>query len=106
MARRAERAGTGLRFAVGIDLGTTHTVVAYAPLGSSEPPRIFPIPQLVGPAEIEAKPLLPSMLYAPLEGEAVADEWGDAPWVVGEYARMRGAEVPGRFVASAKSWLS
>ena len=93
-------------FAVGIDLGTTHTVVAYAPLGSSEPPRIFEIPQLVGPAEIEARPLLASMLYAPLEGEVVADEWGDAPWVVGEYARMRGSEVPGRFVASAKSWLS
>lgn len=92
--------------AIGIDLGTTHTVVAYAPLDGSEKPRIFDIPQLIAPAEVEAKPLLASMLYAPISGEAVADLWGDAPWVVGEYARQRGTEVPGRLVSSAKSWLS
>ena len=36
--------------AVGIDLGTTHTVVAWADLAGSAPPAIFPVPQLVAPA--------------------------------------------------------
>jgi hypothetical protein len=45
------------------------------------------------------------MLYAPLDGEHPPDPWGDAPWVLGEYARRRGAEVAGRLVASSKSWL-
>ena len=93
------------RLAVGIDLGTTHTVVAWADLHGDAPPQIFPVPQLVTPSEIEARPLLPSALYAPLPGEVSADPWGDAPWVVGELARRRGGEVPGRLVASSKSWL-
>ncbi|MDB4996991.1 MAG: DnaK-related protein, partial [Myxococcaceae bacterium] len=93
---------------VGIDLGTTHTLVAWAdasaPAGAT--PAIFPIPQLVTPTDTEALPLLPSCLWAPAPDEAIADPFGDAPWVVGEAARRRGAEVPGRLVASAKSWLS
>ena len=93
------------RLAVGIDLGTTHTVVAWAPLDGSAPPRIFPIPQLVTTSEVAARPLLSSFLYAPIAGEVAADPWGDAPWIVGELARRRGGEVPGRLVASSKSWL-
>ena len=31
------------RFAVGIDLGTTHTVVAYASLTEDDPARVFAI---------------------------------------------------------------
>ena len=94
-----------MRLAVGIDLGTTHTVIAWAPRDGSAPPRIFPIPQLVTAGEIAARPLLPSFLYAPVPGEAAADLWGDAPWILGELARRRGGEVPGRLVASSKSWL-
>lgn len=91
---------------VGIDLGTTHTVVAWAdPAAGERAGRIFPIPQLVTPAEIEARPLLGSFLYAPVEAERVADPFGDAPFVIGELARRRGGEVPGRLVASSKSWL-
>src|SRR5205807_9359436 len=37
---------------------------------------------------------------------SLALPWGTAEQVVGELARARGAEVPGRVVASAKSWLS
>ncbi len=59
--------------AVGIDLGTTHTVVAWADLAATEPPAVFAVPQLVAPAEIEARPLFPSCLYAPVPGETVAD---------------------------------
>ena len=101
------------RFAVGIDLGTTHTVVAFARLdrgdsaleGEARGVRIFDLPQLVGPGAVLSRALLPSMLYAPVEGERLDDPFGDAPWALGEIARRRGADVPGRLVASGKSWL-
>ena len=90
---------------VGIDLGTTHTVVAWAAQKRAASPEIFRIPQLVTPREIDRLPLLDSALYAPSSGESIEDPWGDAPWVVGQLARRRGAETTGRLVASAKSWL-
>ena len=68
--------------------------------------QIFPVPQLVTGTELLARPLLPSSLYAPVPGELAGDPFGDAPWIIGEHARRRGLEVPGRLVASAKSWLS
>jgi molecular chaperone DnaK (HSP70) len=90
---------------VGIDLGTTHTVVAWVDPRSPEPARLFEIPQLVSAAEVGVRPLLPSFLYAPGQEEQQSDPFGDAPWTIGEHARQRGREVPGRLVASAKSWL-
>jgi len=95
------------RFVVGIDLGTTHTVVAYAPIDprrtrTAPEPVVFDVPQRTTATEIEARPLLPSCLYAPLAGEVE----GDPPWVTGEMARRRGAEVAGRGIVSSKSWLS
>ncbi len=89
---------------IGIDLGTTHTVVARA--RSGEDPSTFAISQLTGPGEIGEQPLLPSFLFAAPSGETTSDPWGDLPWVVGEHARRRGQEAPGRLVSSAKSWLS
>jgi molecular chaperone DnaK (HSP70) len=91
--------------AVGIDLGTTHTVVAWARLDGASPAELFGVPQLVAPREVQSRPLFPSMLYAPVDGEHVEDPFEDAPWVLGELARRRGAEVPGRLVVSSKSWL-
>ena len=93
------------RFAVGIDLGTSNTVVAFAPLSSSAAPEVFPIRQLVAPHQVEARDLYPSMLFAATEAELAADPFAEAPWVTGEIARRRGVEVPARLVASAKSWL-
>ena len=97
----------GARFVVGIDLGTTHTVVAYAPIDprrtrSAPEPRIFSIPQLTSLTELESLNLLPSALYSPVVGEIE----GNPDWVTGEVARRRGAEVAGRSILSAKSWLS
>jgi molecular chaperone DnaK (HSP70) len=94
------------RFIVGIDLGTTHTVVAACPADGTEAPEVLSIPQLVTAREVVGRPLLPSVLYAPVEAEGTQDRWGEGPWVAGEFARRRGIEVPGRHVASAKSWLS
>jgi molecular chaperone DnaK (HSP70) len=100
---------TAPRWVVGIDLGTTNCVLAAADT-TTEPAAIdvVPIPQVVAPKQVEARELLPSFLYL-----AGADEVGalDLPWAsgrdlaVGVLARTRGADVPGRLVASAKSWL-
>ena len=78
--------------------------------------RIFPIEQLVAPGEVAARPLLPSVRYHPAPGELTETDirvpWpvpdpGRLPQVVlGELARAIGSRVPGRLVASAKSWLS
>jgi hypothetical protein len=112
MAEAAKLSIQSQRCTVGIDLGTTHTVVAWAEPGASEV-QLFEIEQLVAPGEVAARPLLPSLRYHPAPGElAVADR--QLPWsaptddtaVIGLLARRLGAQVPGRLVASAKSWLS
>lgn len=108
------------RFLVGIDLGTTNTVVAFCELSDAleqAAVEIFPIDQLVGPGEVVRRPLLPSFRYHPANGQFTASDltlpWeiqpvtGDLPQVIiGEWARDLGAKVEGRQVASAKSWLS
>jgi len=96
------------RYAVGIDLGTTHCAISTARL---EHPvvRLLQVPQLVAPGEVAERPLLPSFTYLPAPGElSDADRtlpWGSPAHVVGEAARRLGAKVPGRLVASAKSWV-
>jgi molecular chaperone DnaK (HSP70) len=103
------------RYLIGIDLGTTNSVVAYidtqeiADAGS--PVRVFPVPQLVGPGEVGTLPALPSFLYFPTEDElsagGVSATWDEIPpMVTGVLAREQGALVPSRQVSSAKSWLS
>jgi hypothetical protein len=108
------------RYAIGIDLGTTHSALSYVDLEASDGEQtahgVLPIPQLSAPGTVEALPLLPSFLYLPHPDELAPGElalpWntdGDAngnPAVVGEMARSRGATTPIRLVSSAKSWLS
>jgi molecular chaperone DnaK (HSP70) len=101
------------RYIVGIDLGTTNSVVAFADATTGDPPplQVFSIPQLVDAGTVEARTRLPSFLYLPADGElpakALALPWSDAlDFAVGAYAQKRGAEVPARLIASAKSWLS
>ena len=103
------------RYIVGIDLGTTNCVVAYVDTQAAEtenlPIQLFTIPQLITPGNVEERDLLPSFLYLPSEQELPAGSlnlpWADdLPFVVGTLARSRGAEVPGRLISSAKSWLS
>ena len=105
------------RHTVGIDLGTTHTVVASVDRQAANAAiELFHVEQLVAPGEVAPRPLLPSLRYHPAEGELAADAlqlpWhaddpgGVAAVAVGALARRLGAQVPGRLVASAKSWLS
>ncbi|HEY3452117.1 MAG TPA: Hsp70 family protein [Myxococcales bacterium] len=106
------------RFAVGIDLGTTNSALAYLSLegdsstGSErgEGPKVFAQPQLTHAGQVEARPLLPSFLYVPHPTEFAAGSL-KLPWdpknshAVGELARNHGALTPIRLVSSAKSWL-
>ncbi len=108
------------RYLIGIDLGTTHTALAYADISrgvAGAETRLFEIEQLVAPGEVARKPLLPSFRYHPAQGElAEADLL--LPWarpalpgelqtvLVGEWARELSSKVEGRAVSSAKSWLS
>ncbi|BDU36960.1 Hsp70 family protein [Vibrio nigripulchritudo] len=108
------------RFLVGIDLGTTNTVVAFCEITDNleqSEVNLFDIDQLIGPGEVVRKPLLPSFRYHPAEGQIALSDltlpWepqpveGDVPnTIVGEWARELGAKVEGRQVSSAKSWLS
>lgn len=97
------------RYAVGIDLGTTHCAMAVASLEEPDAkPEIFEVPQLVARGQLAAQPLLPSFLYFAHDGEGPQSlPWdADRAFVVGEYARSRGVDAPGRVIASAKSWLS
>lgn len=113
----ASSAGTesaAARFSLGVDLGTTHCALSYVDRAASDGDKVvqgvLDIPQLTGPASIEAKPLLPSFLYLPHESELAPGDL-TLPWsatqdfAVGEFARSRGAATPIRLVSSAKSWL-
>jgi molecular chaperone DnaK (HSP70) len=104
------------RYVVGIDLGTSHTVVAHVPLaGQAGDIALLDIPQRSTAGEVVAQPLLPSVRYQAAPGE-LGDAWRQpwpaqdadeqAPAVIGRWARDLGTAVPGRLVASAKSWLS
>lgn len=98
------------KYVLGIDLGTTNSVVAYAPITSGAPKiNLLPIPQLTAPGLVESRTTLPSFLYLPGAHEAGASlsipGLPAVNYVVGELARRQSAENAQRTVAAAKSWL-
>ena len=103
-----------VRYAVGIDLGTTHCVMSVVDLEQSEredvAQEIVSIPQLTAPGSVEERSVLPSFIYMPHPEELVPEDltlpWKSRlPFAVGEIARNLGSRTPIRLVASAKSWL-
>jgi hypothetical protein len=99
------------KYVVGIDLGTTNSVLAYAPINAENPQvELLPVPQLTAPGTVESRTSLPSFLYLAPDQEAAGGTL-DLPWqaaqtqVVGEMARRQAAEAPQRTVTAAKSWL-
>jgi molecular chaperone DnaK (HSP70) len=100
------------RYIVGIDLGTTNCAVACIDIEKPEQGiSPFAIPQVVALGEVEERPTLPSFLLLPSAAEVAPDAmsvpWAARPgFAVGTFARERGADLPHRLVASAKSWLS
>ncbi|MEM6978721.1 MAG: Hsp70 family protein [Planctomycetota bacterium] len=124
------------RYCIGIDLGTTNCVLAFADTESDDVSvQTLPIPQWVDFDTIQSRPTLPSFHFTthattPVNSGSV-DGYSDAQqmpnWlrasagpsdetnqttraiqygVVGEHARRAGMTLPGRQIASAKSWLS
>jgi hypothetical protein len=97
-----------MKYVIGIDLGTTNSVLAYTPLAVERPRvEVLPIPQNIA-ATVERRTTLPSFLYlAPAHEEGLELPWsGKRDFVVGEGARKNSAEMPDRTVAAAKSWLA
>ncbi len=100
------------RFCVGIDLGTTNSVLSYVDTASDNPiPQTLSIPQLVAPGELVSLPYLPSFIYLPEEGEMDL-KLLKLPWqkngtnmVVGSFALEMAAKSPHKVVSSSKSWL-
>ncbi len=102
------------RYAIGIDLGTTHSALSYVDLAASDGEKtsqdVQAITQLTAPGAVEDLDLLPSFLYLPHASELspgdLALPWtAERDFAVGEMARTRGAATPIRLVSSAKSWL-
>jgi hypothetical protein len=98
-------------YVVGIDLGTTNCVMAYADLESEQPAvQLFGVCQLVDSGTTELRTALPAFTYL-ADPPAAGSGSLDLPWAanrdfaVGELARRQAAEMPDRTVGAAKSWL-
>ena len=100
------------KYSIGIDLGTTNTVMSYINNTiEGKLPQVFNITQIVAPGETAEMMELPSFIYLPKENE-VSSEQLALPWkpegadmVVGAYAREMTVKTPDEVVASSKSWL-
>jgi hypothetical protein len=102
------------RYVIGIDLGTTNSVLAYVDTHAAEEGeaavKVMSVPQTIAPSVVETKPSLPSFVYLAAGPEfpegALNLPWADQrDYTVGWLARDQGANVPTRMVASSKSWL-
>ncbi|MBN1930605.1 MAG: Hsp70 family protein [Desulfobacterales bacterium] len=101
-------------YIIGIDLGTTNSVVSYTESklekGAEPNIRVFEVDQLVEAGTIEKREVLPSFILVPGKHD-VGENSLSLPWdqnsriAVGEFARERGAEIPQRLISSSKSWL-
>lgn len=67
-----------MNYAIGIDLGTTNTELAYVRLDDYTKPQTLNIPQFVAPSVVELREQLPSFLYIGADAED-KNEW-KLPW--------------------------
>lgn len=96
------------KFSIGIDLGTSNSVLAFAPLSSDGTSDVLAVPQWDTPSTVIDHPTVPSFLYRPEEAVAAQIKeraLGSSEWVVGRLAQRKASETPGRVIQSAKSWL-
>ena len=82
-------------FRIGIDLGTTNCALAWIREDGGRTAALEIAQAETGHSE-GSHPTLPSFLYLPP---------GTSKWLAGRWAKARAAEVPGRVVSSAKSWM-
>jgi len=99
------------KYILGIDLGTTNSVLSYAALDTEAADvKLLDIPQLVSASTIESRTSLPSFTYLGTVDEG-RDGAFNLPWAeartfaVGRFAQYRAAEAPDRTIGAAKSWL-
>jgi molecular chaperone DnaK (HSP70) len=81
------------RFSIGIDLGTTNSALAFAPLVGEATPEILLVPQWESLAGLAEEPTLPSFLYLPEDAVAAhfrARSIGAGQWIIGHFAREGG----------------
>jgi len=99
------------RYYIGIDLGTTNSVVHYIDNNNEESEiEVFNIPQITEFGEISSKYSLPSFLFLPNDKEipegGFALPWNDnADFCVGEFAKLNSPKMPNKIISSSKSWL-
>lgn len=101
-------------YVIGIDLGTTNSVVAYTEAtiekGKTPDIRVLEISQLIEAGTTEKREILPSFILVPGKHD-VSEDSLRLPWdkkkkvAVGEFAKERGAEIPHHLISSSKSWL-
>lgn len=103
---------TRSRFIIGIDLGTTNCAVAFIDTAEAKPSvQIFRVEQMIDANTTESCDTLPSFHYEILSSERTGIDGrfqfnhAQHCGIVGTMARDRGVEIPGRGIASAKSWL-
>jgi len=86
-------------YIIGIDLGTTNSVVAYTRAnvepGAKPEIKLLEIPQLVSSGTVEKRDVLPSFVFIPGKHDVAPDglklPWNDGQiHAVGEFARDRG----------------
>ncbi len=96
------------KFTIGVDLGTSNSVLAYSSLSDDKGSGVLAISQWDTPSTVMDSVTVPSFLYLP-EDAVAAQIHGRGPgsgaWVIGRLARRKTSEMPGRVVQSAKSWL-
>ena len=99
------------KFTIGVDLGTSNSVLAFSSLSGDEGSEVLAISQWDTPSTVMDSVTLPSFLYLPEDAVAAQirgrlGTWAWlGEWVVGRLARRKTSETPGRVVQSAKSWL-
>jgi molecular chaperone DnaK (HSP70) len=99
---------TQARYSIGIDLGTTNCALAFVPLQGDGQSEVLAVPQWATLSAIAESTALPSFLYLPEEAAAAqlpVVKTGNEEWIVGQLARKKAVESPGRVAHSAKSWL-
>jgi len=98
-----------MKYHIGIDLGTTNTSMTMVEEGSEELNQVG-IHQLISEGLLDARPILPSVLYLPTDSEfpegAIDLPWEkNPPFILGEMAKRQWERAGYRIVHSAKSWL-
>lgn len=99
------------KYVVGIDLGTTNSVLSFADISDPEwTVKVLAVPQLVAAQTVEPRQSLPSFHISATESERAAGvfrlPWSEqSEFAVGTMARDLSAEYPERTIGAAKSWL-